>query len=330
MTTQTHFSTKIPPEMAGLRLDKALAELFPDYSRARLQQWIRDGLVRVNSVPLRAKDKVQGGEEIELTADLGDQVEWVAQSLPLDILYEDKDVLIINKPAGLVVHPGAGNPDKTLVNALLHHAPELAQLPRGGIIHRIDKETSGILAVARSPLGYTQLVEQLQARLFVREYHAVVCGVLVAGGKVDEPIARHPSQRTRMAVVHGGKPAVTHYRVAKRYRAHTHIRAKLETGRTHQIRVHMAHARYPLVGDPLYGGRLRLPPQSSEAFKAALRGFHRQALHAERLGFQHPRTGEFVEWSVPMPEDMQQLLAALEQDLKDFEKTSGGDLLPWE
>lgn len=319
MTTQHHFTTKIPPEMAGYRLDKALAELFPDYSRARLQQWIREGLVRVNAAPLRAKDRLQGGEEIVLIAELSEQVRWAAQAIPLEIVYEDTDVIVLNKPAGLVVHPGAGNPDQTLVNALLHYAPELAEIPRAGLIHRIDKDTSGLLAVARSTLAHTQLVAQLQAHRFTREYQAVVYGVLVAGGTIDQPIARHPNQRTRMAVVHNGKPAVTHYRVLQRYRAHTHIRVRLATGRTHQIRVHMAHQRYPLLGDPVYGGRLRFPPQSSEPFKTVLRNFQRQALHAERLGFVHPRSGASMEWSAPVPEDMHVLLTALAADLQQHD-----------
>ncbi|OUD12690.1 23S rRNA pseudouridine(1911/1915/1917) synthase RluD [Thioflexithrix psekupsensis] len=315
-TTTSHVTTKIPPEMAGYRLDKALAELLPEYSRARLQQWIRDGHVQVNAEVLRGRDRVRGGEDVVLLAQTEDQVDWTGQSLPLSVLYEDEDVIIVNKPAGLVVHPGAGNPDQTLVNALLHYAPELAQLPRAGIIHRIDKDTSGVLAVARSLLGHTHLVAQLQAHTIVREYQAVVCGVLVSGGTVNLPIARHPTQRVRMAVVRSGKPAVTHYRVIQRYRAHTHIRARLETGRTHQIRVHLSHERYPLLGDPLYGGRLRYPPDSSEVFQKVLHDFQRQALHAERLGFQHPRTGDYMEWVVPLPEDMQQLLTALADDMR--------------
>jgi len=318
MINVLQFNKKIPLELAGARLDKALAELFPDYSRARLQQWIKEGHVLVDSMVLRSKDKVQGGEEIQIIAPLVDEVGWIAQSLPLNILYEDQDILVINKAAGVVVHPGAGNQDHTLVNALLHYAPELAQLPRAGIVHRIDKETSGLLVVARSLTAHHHLIEQLQAREFKREYQAVIVGVLIAGGTIDAPIGRHPTQRTRMAVVtHGGKPAVTHYRVIERYRLHTHIRVQLETGRTHQIRVHMAYKRLNLVGDPVYGGRLQLPPHCHESLKIQLQQFSRQALHAISLGLIHPRTGEFMEWSVPLPDDIQQLLTALALDKKE-------------
>lgn len=301
--------------MAGYRLDKALAELFPTYSRARLQQWLSEGQVLIDTTPRRrGKEKVQGGERVQLTAQLEEQVTWQAQSLPLNLLYEDEAILVVNKPAGVVVHPGAGNPDETLVNALLHHAPELAQLPRAGIIHRLDKDTSGILAIARSLPAHTHLVAQLQQHQFKREYQAVVTGVFVAGGTIDAPIGRHPTHRTQMAVVTAGKPAVTHYRIIQRYRAHTHIRVQLETGRTHQIRVHMAYQRYPLVGDKAYGGRLHFPAGSSESLKQTLRTFPRQALHAETLGLVHPHSGQWLQWTVPLPQDMQNLLMELEQD----------------
>jgi 23S rRNA pseudouridine1911/1915/1917 synthase len=317
MTITTYLNTKIPLTLSGCRLDKALAELFPDYSRARLQQWIRDGHVLVNAVPLRAKDKVHGGEEIHITAETVEEVTWIPQELPLNILYEDEDVLVINKPAGLVVHPGAGNMHNTLVNALLHHAPELSQVPRAGIIHRLDKDTSGILVVARNLTAHTHLINQQQAREFKREYQAVIAGVLVSGGTVNAPIDRHPTHRTQMAVVADGRPAITHYRVMQRFRAHTLVRVKLETGRTHQIRVHMLYKKHPIIGDPVYGGRLRMPPASSPELMDMLRHFGRQALHAEILGFVHPRTGEMLEWNAPPPEDMQQLLAVLTKDLKE-------------
>lgn len=319
MTVTTYLNTKIPLTLSGYRLDKALAELFPDYSRARLQQWIREGQVLVNAVPLRAKDKVLGGEDIQIVAESSEEVTWEAQDLPLNILYEDEDVLVINKPAGLVVHPGAGNAHNTLVNALLFHAPELSDVPRAGIIHRLDKDTSGILVVARNLTAHTSLINQQQAREFKREYQAVIMGVLVSGGTVNAPIDRHPNLRTQMAVVEEGRgrPAITHYRVMQRYRAHTLVRVKLETGRTHQIRVHMLYKRHPIVGDPVYGGRFRIPPSSSAEFLETLRTFGRQALHAEILGFVHPRTGEMMEWSAPPPEDMQNLLAALAQDVKE-------------
>ncbi|MEK7991612.1 MAG: 23S rRNA pseudouridine(1911/1915/1917) synthase RluD [Thiotrichaceae bacterium] len=318
--TTTHFSTEIPLTMAGYRLDKALAELFPDYSRARLQQWIKQGHVLVNNEQIRSKDKVQGGEQIEIQADMPQTVTWEAQDIPLDICYEDEDILIINKPAGLVVHPGAGNEDGTLVNALLNHAPELDRIPRAGIIHRLDKDTSGILVVARSVAAHTHLTEQLQAREFLREYQTIANGVMISGGMVDEPIGRHPTLRTRMAVTNNGKPAITHYRVKTRYRAHTHLNVKLETGRTHQIRVHLAYIKYPIVGDPVYGKRVILPKQSSEEFVQLLKDFKRQALHAATLGLQHPTKQEWMQWSVPIPADMQQLLDMLAQDQADFSK----------
>jgi len=239
------------------------------------------------------------------------------EPIPLDIVYEDEALLVINKPAGLVVHPAVGNWKGTLLNALLHHVPALAQIPRAGIVHRLDKGTTGLLVVAKTLEAQTSLVEQLQARSFTREYDAVVNGVLTGGGKVDAPIGRHPVDRKRMAVVRNGKPAVTHYRVAERFRAHTHIKVQLETGRTHQIRVHMAHQRFPLIGDPVYGGRLRLPPESGEVLIQMLRGFSRQALHASRLGLVHPQTGEYMEWQAAIPEDIEQLLAVLRQDLAE-------------
>ncbi|MCV6639500.1 23S rRNA pseudouridine(1911/1915/1917) synthase RluD [Candidatus Albibeggiatoa sp. nov. NOAA] len=316
--TTTHFSTEIPLTMAGYRLDKALAELFPDYSRARLQQWIKQGQVLVDDEKMRGKDKVQGGEQIEIQAEIPQAVTWQAQDIPLDICYEDEDILIINKPAGLVVHPGAGNQDGTLVNALLNHAPELDRIPRAGIIHRLDKDTSGILVVARSIAAHTHLTEQLQAREFLREYQTIVNGTMISGGMVDAPIGRHPTLRTRMAVTDSGKPAITHYRVKNRFRAHTHLNVKLETGRTHQIRVHLAYIRYPLVGDPVYGKRLILPKQSSESFTQVLKDFNRQALHAATLGLQHPTKNEWMQWSVPIPADMQQLLDELKRDLEQF------------
>ncbi|WP_083234265.1 23S rRNA pseudouridine(1911/1915/1917) synthase RluD [Candidatus Marithrix sp. Canyon 246] len=303
----TKINITIPPEMAGYRLDKALAELCPSYSRGRLQQWIRDGYVLVNQTTSRAKNKVQGGENIEIATQITTEVAWQAQKLPLNILYEDEDLLIINKAAGVVVHPGAGNPDKTLVNALLHHAPELEQIPRAGIIHRIDKDTSGLLVVARSLTAHADLVQKLQQRKFIRKYEAIVHGVMVAGSTIDAPIGRHPTQRVRMAVVENGKPAITHYRIIERYRNYTHISVKLETGRTHQIRVHMAYKRYPLLGDPVYGGR------RIHKFK----NFNRQALHAASLGLDHPNSGEFMQWTAALPDDILKLLEELKQDKQE-------------
>lgn len=304
-------------KLAGKRLDQALPLLFPDFSRSRLQQWIKQGLVTLDGKVCRPRDKVSGGETVDLEALLEDQVECCPQNIPLDLVYEDDQIIVVNKPVGLVVHPAPGNPDGTMQNALLYHDPELIQLPRAGIVHRLDKETSGLLVVARTIGAHRFLVEKLQAREFEREYHAIVTGVMTAGGTVDEPIGRHPIHRTRMAVVFNGKPAVTHYRVLERFRAHTYVKVKLETGRTHQIRVHLAHIRYPLVGDPVYSGRLRLPAGASEQLKDELRKFKRQALHARRLGLVHPGTGEWMEWEAPVPEDMESLLVVLRQAMAD-------------
>jgi len=307
---------EIPAELDGKRLDQALAVLFQEFSRSRLQQWIREGQVRVDARVLRPKDKVFAGQQVSLQAELSPEGDWEAQAIPLDIVYEDPQLLVIHKPAGLVVHPAAGNASGTMLNALLHHAPQLENLPRAGIIHRLDKDTSGLLVVAKDLASHKTLVEQLQAREFTREYLAVVVGVMTSGGTVDAPIGRHPVQRKRMAVVERGKPAITHYRVEERFRAHSLVRVKLETGRTHQIRVHMAYVHYPLVGDPVYGGRLKLPRACTPALAEALRQFRRQALHAVRLGVVHPLTGEYLEWEAPLPADMQGLLAVLREDLE--------------
>lgn len=305
---------EVTPAQAGLRLDQALAGLFGDFSRSRLQDWVRQGRVTVDGAQRRARDKVAPGERVELRALLDDQVEVRPQAIGLAIVFEDDQLLVIDKPAGLVVHPAAGNPDGTVQNALLHHAPDLAALPRAGIVHRLDKDTTGLMVVAKTPLAHKQLVAALQARTVKREYRAVATGLLVAGGTVDAPIGRHPTQRTRMAVHPAGKPAVTHYRVLERYRAHSFLQVNLETGRTHQIRVHLAHLRHPLVGDAVYGGRLQLPPQPPAALVGTLRGFGRQALHALRLELAHPATGQAMAWEAPLPADFEQLLAALRQD----------------
>ncbi len=310
---------EVAPEQAGRRLDQVLAELFADYSRSRLTQWLKQGQVEVDGEQRKPRDKVLGGEQIALRVKLERDERFDPEPIPLDIVYEDESIIVINKPAGLVVHPAAGNWKGTLLNALLHHEPNLDAVPRAGIVHRLDKLTSGLLVVARTLEAQTSLVAQLQARSLTREYDAVINAVLTGGGKVDAPIGRHPVDRKRMAVVNSGKPAVTHYRVAERFRAHTHIKVKLETGRTHQIRVHMAYLKYPLIGDPVYGGRLRIPPASSELLQQTLRRFPRQALHASRLGLIHPQSGEYMEWQVPLPEDMQQLLAVLRADVKEAE-----------
>lgn len=311
------FDTAIPADHAGRRLDRALAELFPDYSRSRLQAWLADGALTVDEATPPAKTKVAGGERVRLfLPSEPDDARVVAEPIALNIIYEDAALIVLDKPAGLVMHPGAGNPDGTLQNALVHHDPAMAALPRAGIVHRLDKDTSGILVVARTFAAHAKLVADLAERTVKREYEAVAVGVMTAGGHVDAPIDRHPVDRKRMAVRDSGREAVTHYRVITRYRAHTHVRCRLETGRTHQIRVHLAHIRFPLLGDGTYGRRLAVPRDSSAAFTDTLRGFRRQALHARRLGLTHPVTGEFMSWDAPRPNDFEQLLAALADDVE--------------
>jgi len=315
MKMQTiQLNTEIPFEMAGKRLDQVLVALFPDYSRARWQKWIKNGFDQINSQIGKSKDKVRGGETIDVNTVLKENDSWEAQDLPLNILFEDEEVLVLDKPAGLVVHPGAGNPDQTLLNALLHHAPTLSQIPRAGIIHRLDKDTSGVLVIAKTLFSHNFLVSQLQDRAFIREYQTLVTGLLTAGGTIDAPIGRHPVQRVQMAVVNNGKPAVTHYRLIERFRAHTYVQVRLETGRTHQIRVHFAHIRFPVVGDPVYGGHIRFPPKCLDNLRNTLEKFPRQALHAARLGILHPRTQTPLEWNSPLPDDMSQLIKVLRDD----------------
>jgi 23S rRNA pseudouridine1911/1915/1917 synthase len=309
----------IPVEMARQRLDAVLVELFPDYSRSRLQQWIKDGRVLLNGVVPRAKDKVDGYEtvEVHVVPEVHD-VSVKAQDIALNVVYADDDIIVINKSVDLVVHPAAGHADGTMQNALLHYDASLAEVPRAGIVHRLDKDTTGLLVVARNIKAHKLLVEQLQAREFAREYQAVVRGVMTAGGTVDAPIGRDPRDRKRMAVRFDGKESVTHYRVLHRFAHYTHVQVHLETGRTHQIRVHLTHIHYPLIGDQVYGGRLQLPRGASDLLKETLRGFKRQALHAARLGLEHPVTGEYMEWEAPLPEDMQHLLAVLKiEDVPD-------------
>ncbi len=316
MTEQITIESKVADTMVGMRLDQVVAEVFSEYSRSRLQAWIKSGDLTVDGEAWKTKTKVKGGELLRLVATLESETRWAAQEIPLNICYEDDDILLLNKPAGLVVHPAAGNPDGTLLNALLHYNPELAAIPRAGIVHRLDKDTSGLMVVAKTLPAHHDLVSQLQERSVKRQYEAIAVGVMTGGGTVDAPIGRHPNQRIKMAVVNGGKEAITHYRLVERFRGHTHIRVNLETGRTHQIRVHMAHIHYPLMGDGVYGGRLRHPKGASQALLDALRGFKRQALHAGKIGLLHPATGELMEWEAEMPEDMQQIIQVLRADAK--------------
>ncbi|GEA03986.1 pseudouridine synthase [Alteromonas sp. KUL17] len=302
----------------GLRLDQVLADLFPEYSRSKLKTWIQDGNVAVNGEVITVpRHKMQMDELVTVQAEMDVQVTSEAQDIALNIVYEDEHILVINKPADLVVHPGAGNPSGTVLNALLNHCPEIDKVPRAGIVHRLDKDTTGLMVVAKTIPAQTHLVDQLQRREMSREYEAVALGTMVAGGIVDAPIGRHATKRTHMAVREMGKPAVTHFRVIEKFRAYTHLRLKLETGRTHQIRVHMAHIKHPLLGDQVYGGRPRLPKGASEEFIAALRGFQRQALHAAQLSLFHPETEEWMTWKAPLPQDMQDLLKAVKKDTTD-------------
>jgi 23S rRNA pseudouridine1911/1915/1917 synthase len=302
----------------GLRLDQVLADLFPEYLCSKLKTWILDGNVAVNGEVITVpRHKMEMDEVITVKAEMDVQVTSKAQDIALNIVYEDDHILVINKPADLVVHPGAGNPSGTVLNALLNHVPDIDKVPRAGIVHRLDKDTTGLMVVAKTIPAQTHLVDQLQRREMSREYEAVALGTMVAGGIVDAPIGRHATKRTHMAVREMGKPAVTHYRVIEKFRAYTHLRLKLETGRTHQIRVHMAHIKHPLLGDQVYGGRPRLPKGASEAFISALRGFQRQALHAAQLSLFHPETEEWMTWKAPLPQDMQDLLKAVKKDTED-------------
>lgn len=313
----TVLSRELTPELGGMRLDQAAAQAFPEFSRARLAQWIKEGQLTVNGQSGKGKEKVLGGEHLELRAQVKQRTDFEPEAMALDIIYEDKALIVVNKPVGLVVHPAAGNRSGTLLNGLLAHCPELAQLPRAGIVHRLDKDTSGLLVVALSLQAHQDLVAQLQARTMTRQYEAVVMGVVTAGGTVDASIGRHPVQRQKRAVVEGvpdARPATTHYRVKTRYRSHTHLTLQLETGRTHQIRVHMAHIGFPIVGDPVYGGRLKPPKGAKPELLDYLQQFRRQALHARLLGFGHPETGAYMEWESPLPEDFLKLLELLEQD----------------
>jgi 23S rRNA pseudouridine1911/1915/1917 synthase len=308
----------VPDEYAGLRLDQVLVKFLPEYSRSRLQEWVVHQQVLVNGAPSLSKEKMWGGESISVNPQSHPTEQpYVAQDIALDIVYEDDALLVINKPVGLVVHPGSGNWEGTLLNALLHYAPQLKDVPRAGIVHRLDKDTSGLMVVAKTLIAQTALVRQLQERSVKREYLALVWGELARGGTVDADIDRHPSNRVKMAVVEGGKPAVTHFVIERQFPSCTLVRCRLETGRTHQIRVHMAHLKHPLIGDAVYiqGGQKCVP-----YLRTLLNGFPRQALHATRLALEHPITGELMEWHVPMPDDMQHLLRELQRTVKEFEK----------
>lgn len=318
MSDMIQRAAEVPFELGGQRLDQIAAQLFPEHSRSRLAGWIKDGRLTVDGAVLRPRDIVHSGAQLVLEAEQEAQGEWLAQDIELEIVYEDEHILVIDKPAGLVVHPAAGHQDGTLLNALLYHVPDIANVPRAGIVHRLDKDTTGLMVVAKTLEAHTKLVAQLQARSVSRIYEAIVIGVITSGGTIDAPIGRHGVQRQKMAVVDAGKVAVSHYRVLERFRAHTHTRVKLETGRTHQIRVHMSYIGYPLVGDPVYGGRFRIPPVASQTLVQTLREFPRQALHARFLELDHPATGVRMKWESPLPEDFLWLLSLLRQDREAF------------
>lgn len=319
MSEQISLQAEVPVELGGKRLDQILAQLFPDFSRSRIKTWILEDKVTVDGEVFNTpREKLLGGESVAIETVIEALREYEAQDIELDIVYEDDDILVINKPMGLVVHPGAGNPDGTVLNALLHHHPEIINVPRAGIVHRLDKDTTGLMVVAKTIQAQTHLVKNLQAREnFTREYEAVCNGTMTAGGMIEKPIGRHATKRTHMAVHEMGKPAITHYRVAEKFRAHTRLRLRLETGRTHQIRVHMAYLNHPLIGDQLYGGRPRPPRNATQGLTEQLREFKRQALHAIKLSIAHPITGEKMTWEAPVPEDMIKLVAALREDTKE-------------
>jgi 23S rRNA pseudouridine1911/1915/1917 synthase len=304
----------VPEELAGLRLDQALARMFPEYSRSRLKAWLVSGAITVDGASPRPRDAVAGGEAVRLRAEPEVAVSTAPEPLRLDIVYEDEALIVINKPAGLVVHPGAGNMRGTLMNGLLHHAPGLEALPRAGIVHRLDKDTTGLMLIAKTLPAHTTLARALAERDIARQYRAVCTGVLTGGGTIDAPIGRHRVDRTRMAIDDRGRRAVTHYTVLERFRGHTYVNVVIETGRTHQIRVHFAYRRHPLVGDPVYGARLALPKGASDRLIETLRSFRRQALHAVRLELVHPVSGERMRFEAPLPDDFAALLDALRED----------------
>jgi 23S rRNA pseudouridine1911/1915/1917 synthase len=301
----------IPERMTGQRLDVALSEMLPDYSRSKITAWIKSGEALINHKPFKPKDKVIGSEMVELTISQKQNNDWAGEDIPLNVVFEDEDIIVLNKAVGLVTHPGAGNWSGTLANALLHYEPKLATLDRAGIVHRLDKNTSGLMVVAKNEKSQKYLVEQLQTHSVSREYSAIVYGHMVAGGTIDEAIGRDTKDRVKQAVSSHGKEAVTHYRVIDRYQNHTHVKAILETGRTHQIRVHLSHIGYPLIGDPMYGGKVRFPKKADAVLKEALVSFKRQALHARKLTLTHPTSDELMSWKAPLPEDMLALLDVL-------------------
>lgn len=314
VTAQVELTEIVPGELAGERFDRIAAELFDEFSRSRLQKWIGEGHLRVDGKQLKPREKLMEGAKLSLSVVLEEEGDWQPEPMALNIVYEDDSLIVVDKPADLVVHPAAGNRDGTLLNGLLYQYPELINLPRAGIVHRLDKDTSGLMVVARTLQAHTSLVDQLQARTVSREYLALVNGTPVSGATIRTCYGRHPNQRLKMAVLSRGKDAITHFRIEHRYTHHTLLKVNLETGRTHQIRVHLAHIKLPIVGDPLYGGRPRVPAGASPELREALQQFPRQALHAARLELEHPESGETCAWYSEMPEDMTCLLERLDDE----------------
>ena len=303
----------IPERMSGNRLDASLSEMLPDHSRSKISAWIKSGDALINQKFFKPKDKSCGNEIVYLTFNQKQTNDWIAEKIPLNVVYEDEDIIVINKQSGLVTHPGAGNWTGTLANALLYYDSDLSKLDRAGIVHRLDKNTSGLMVIARNEKSQKYLVEQLQSHLVDREYSAIVYGHMIAGGTVDEPIGRDPRDRVKQAVLTSGKEARTHYRAIDRFKSHTHVKAILETGRTHQIRVHLSYVGHSLIGDPMYGGRIRFPKKASEELKDALLNFKRQALHSKKLTLIHPISGESMSWKITLPDDMAELLEVLKK-----------------
>ncbi|MDC0963971.1 23S rRNA pseudouridine(1911/1915/1917) synthase RluD [Candidatus Pseudothioglobus singularis] len=303
----------IPKRMEGERIDIALAKMLPEFSRSKITAWIKSGEAVIYGKKFKPKDKVSGDEVIILSANRNQNTIWLAEDIPINVIFEDEDIIVLNKQFGLVTHPGSGNWSGTLANALLHYDSSLEALDRAGIVHRLDKNTSGLMVVAKNLKSQKNLVEQLQNHSVSREYSAIVYGHMISGGTINEPLGRDPNDRVKQTVLRNGRDAITHYRVIDRFKSHTHVKAILETGRTHQIRVHLSHIGYSLVGDSIYGGRVRYPKRASESLKNELLNFKRQALHSKKLTLKHPKSGELLSWKIPLPEDMIMLLNVLKE-----------------